>query len=76
MVGAAAVFRNDVVNGEIAVLEGHPTPVAPAFLLTEQNVLVLTVRCRRVDVCAPGDVGAGRYQPVVEQVAWTAAIAC
>ena len=44
MVGPAAVFRNDVVNGEITELKGHPAPVAPAFLLTEQNVLVLTVR--------------------------------
>ena len=32
-------------------------------------MLVLTVRHRHVDIGAPGDVGAGRYQPVVEQVA-------
>ena len=69
MVGAAAVFRNNVVNGEVAELEGHPSPVAPAFLLAEEDVLVLAIRHWRVDVGAPGDVGAGRNQPVVEQVA-------
>ena len=41
-------------------------PVAPAFLLTEQDVLVQPVRHRRVDVGAPGDVGTSRDQPVVE----------
>lgn len=38
-------------------------PVAPALLLAEQDVLVLSVRHRHVDV------GAGCQQPVVEQVA-------
>ena len=68
MVGAAAVFRNNVVNGEIAELEGRPTTVAPAFLLAEQDMLVLAVRHRRVDVRAPGNVRASRHQPIVEQI--------
>ena len=69
MVGAAAVLRNNVLDGEIAERELAAAPVAPALLLTEQHVLVLALRHRRVDVGAPGNVGAGGNQPVVEQAA-------
>ena len=49
MVGASASFRNDVINGEIAELEGRPATFAPASLLAEQAVLVLRVGYWRVD---------------------------
>ena len=60
---------NDIVHLEDAERELAASPVAPVFLLAERDVLVLAVRNRRVDVGASGDVGAGRHQPVVEQVA-------
>ena len=41
---------------------------APAFLLGEQDVLVLTLQYRR-RFSSPGDVGVGRDEPLVEQVA-------
>ena len=62
MVSAAAVFRNNVVNGEIAELEGRPATVAPALLLAEENLFVLAVRNWLGDVGAPGE------QPVMQPV--------
>ena len=59
MVGATASFRNNVVNGEITEGEFAAAADAPALLLAEQNVLVLPVLHRRVDVGTPGYVGAG-----------------
>jgi hypothetical protein len=35
--------------------------VAPGLLLAEEDVPVLVVGHRRVNVGAPGDVGTGRY---------------
>ena len=61
--------EDDVVNLQDAERELAAAPVAPAFLLAEQHVLVLAVGHRRIDVGAPGDIGADRHQPVVEQVA-------
>ena len=44
------------------------TAVAPAaLLLAKPHVLVLTVGNQHVDVSAPGDVGAGSNEAVVEQ---------
>ena len=69
-VALAAAAGDDTVHLEDAERELAASPVAPAFLLAERDVLVLAVRNRRVDVDVPGDVGAGRHQPVVEQVAY------
>ena len=66
---ATGALRDDVVDLQDAERELAATPVASAFLLAEQDVLIQTVGHRRVDVGAPGDVGAGGNQPVVEQVA-------
>ena len=66
---ATRTLRDDMVNFQDAEGELAAAPVAPALLLAEQDVLVLAVGHRRVDVGAPGDVCAGSYQPVVEQVA-------
>ena len=57
-----------MVNLKDAEGELVAASVAPALLLAEQDVLVLAVRYRRVDVGAPGDVCTGRHQPVVEQI--------
>ena len=46
-----------MVNVKNAEGELATTPVAPALLLAEEDVLVLAVGNRRVDVGAPGDVG-------------------
>ena len=43
--------------------------VATDLRLTDEDVLVLAVGHRGVDVRPPGDVSAGGDQPVVEQVA-------
>ena len=45
---ATAVFWNNVVNGQIAELEGCVPAIAPALLLPEQDVLVLPIEDRRV----------------------------
>ena len=47
----------------------HRPSCAPAFLLAEPDVHGLPVGHRNVDVGAAGDLGAGCYQPVAEQVA-------
>ena len=60
---------DDVVHFEDAERELVATPVAPAFLLAEPDVHGLPVGHRNVDVGAAGDLGAGCYQPVAEQVA-------
>ena len=65
----AAAPGDDVVHLEEAEGELAPASVASALLLAEQDVLVLAVRNRRVDVGANGDVSAGRDESVVEQVA-------
>ena len=66
---ATAAMWDDVIDFQDAAGELATTAVAPAFLLTEKDVLVLPVGHWRVNVGAPGDVGGGRTQPVVEQVA-------
>ena len=66
---ATAAAWDDVVYLQDAERKLAAAPVAPAFLLAKQDVLVLLVRHEHVDVGALGDVGAGREQPVVEQVA-------
>ena len=66
---ATGTLRDDVVHLQNLEREFAPTPVALALLLTEQDMLVLAVWNWRVDVGAPGDVGAARNQTVVEQVA-------
>ena len=68
VVGAAAALRDYVVDGEIAEGEFAAAAVAASFLLAEQDMLVLAVGHWRVDVGAPGDVGAGGDQAVVELV--------
>ena len=65
---ATDALGNDVVDLEDTEWELAAASVAPTLLLAEQDVLVLAVRHRRVDVSAPGYVGAGRNEPVVEQV--------
>ena len=60
---------DDVVHFEDAERELVATPVAPAFRLAEPDVHGLPVGHRNVDVGAAGDLGAGCYQPVAEQVA-------
>ena len=65
----ADALGNYVVNLKDTERELAAAPVAPSFLLAEEDVLVLPVRHRRVDIGAPGYVGAGGDQPVVEQVA-------
>ena len=66
---ATGPLRDDVIHLQDAERELAATAVAPAFLLAEKHVLVLAVGHRRVDVSAPGGVGVGRNQAVVEQVA-------
>ena len=58
MVVAAGVLGNDVVHLKEAELESGVATVATAFLLAEQDVLVLAIRDRRVNVGAPGYVGS------------------
>ena len=60
---------DDVVHFEDAEWELVATPVTPAFLLAEADVYGPPVGHRNVDVGAAGDLGAGCYQPVAEQVA-------
>ena len=55
----ATAAGNDVVNLQDGERELAAATVAPALLLAEQDVLVLAVRHRRIDVGAPGSVGAG-----------------
>ena len=43
MVRAAVTLWHDVVHREVAKLEGHATPPAPALLLPEQLMLVRSV---------------------------------
>ena len=64
VVAATNPLRDDVVYLQDLERELRPASVASALLLTKQDVLVLTVRHRHVDVSAPGDVGAGRNPPV------------
>ena len=52
MVCAATAFWNNVVDGQITEWELSPATVATALLLAQQDVLVLVVRYRRVDVGA------------------------
>ncbi len=53
MIGAATVFRNDVVDCEIAKRELAAAAVAPALLLARQCVFVPAARRWLVDVGAP-----------------------
>ena len=53
---------DDVVYFQDTERELAAAAVAPALLLAEQDMLILRVRHRRADV------GAGSYEPVVEQV--------
>ena len=64
----AGALGDDVVHLQNAKRELAAAAVAPAFLLAEQDMLVLTVGYQGLDIGAPGDVGAGCYQPIVEQV--------
>ena len=52
VVGAAVGLRDDVVNLQVAELEGGAAAVAPAFLLAKEDVLVLAIGTGRVDVGA------------------------
>ena len=65
---ATGALRNNVVYLEDAERELAAASVAPALLLAEQDMLVLAVGYQGLDIGAPGDVGAGCYQPIVEQV--------
>ena len=58
MVRAAPALRHHVVDGEFAEWEHHPAAHAQPLLLAEQDVLVLSVWDRRVDVGALRDVFA------------------
>ena len=66
VVGAAGGLGDDVVNFQMAELEGGAAAVAAAFLLAEQDVLVLAVGDGRGYIGAAGYVGAGGDQAVVE----------
>ena len=65
---AAGVLGDDVINLQVAKLESGTAPAATALLQPEQDVLVLAIGDRRINVGAPWDVGARRYQTVVEQL--------
>ena len=65
---AAGVLGDDVINLQVAKLESGTPPAATALLQPEQDVLVLAIGDRRINVGAPWDVGARRYQTVVEQL--------
>ena len=67
--GHRDALGDDMVDLEDTERELAPTSVASAFLLAEQDVLVLAVGHPHVDVGTPGDVGAGNHRSVVEQVA-------
>ena len=54
MVSATAGLRNNVVNFQVAKLEGGATAVASPFLLAKEDVLVLAIGTGRVDVGAAG----------------------
>ena len=64
-----AAARDDVVHLKYAKWELTAVPVAPVLLLAEQDVFVLAVGYRGVDVGAHGYVGLGGNKPLVEQVA-------
>ena len=55
----AGALGDDVVHLQNAKRELAAAAVAPAFLLAEQDMLVLTVGYQGLDIGAPGDVGAG-----------------
>ena len=59
--------RDDVVHFKDAEREFTLAPVAPTLLLAEQDVLVLTVRHRHINVGTPRDVRPGRDKAIVEQ---------
>ena len=69
MVGAAAGLGDDMVNLQMAELKSGAAAPAASLLMPKQDMLVLPIRTRRVNVGAAGYVGAGRYQTVVKQVA-------
>ena len=54
VVGATAGLRNNVVNFQVAKLEGGATAVASPFLLAKEDVLILAIGTGRVDVGATG----------------------
>ena len=57
---AAGALGDDVFNCQDAERVLAAAAVAPAFLLAEEDVLVLPIRGRHVNVGAPGDVGTSR----------------
>ncbi len=67
MVGAAPRLRDYVVNLEDSEGELRPAVVADAFLLAEQDVLVLAVGNRGVNVRVSGYFVAGGDVAMVEQ---------
>ena len=69
MVRAAPRLRDEVIDLEDSERELRPAAVAQPLLLAEENVLVLAVGNRRLDVRAAQDVGAGGDVAVVEQAA-------
>ena len=65
----AGALWDDVVNLQYAERELAAASVAPTLLLADEDVLVLPIRHRRVDVGADRDVGPRSNEPVVEQIA-------